>query len=405
MNLNSNKKFSYLKRLDQPVISYEILSSQDNKTLALDQNTGQLVSFTDNRQDIEDGQLLVDRYSLQSIARQALPSYRVAKCQRLPISKLHHISVYKNIKFNSAFFGGLQTCGSVWHCPVCAAKISEKRAIEVQQAIDYCQAQGGVVSFITRTVPHSHNDDLLTILTKYRQAEKALKGHRNYRSLVSQYGIFGSIKVYELTVGINGWHLHIHEILLHAGITPDVHFYEVLEDYLYTFWSESAMKSGFEKPSRAHGLQVQNGDFAAAYLAKFAKQTTSNWTLSREMTKQHIKKSKSGFSPFDLMRAYRDNPSELLLELITEYGLVMHGAQQLIWSRGLKKLVNIEIKTDETLATEIEEESILLGLLSLKQWKFIIKNDYRATVLIIAKTQGFNDLIEFLAAVGAPDFE
>jgi len=37
---------------------------------------------------------------------------------------------------DALYYAGLQTCGSPWACPLCSAKISERRREEVQQAID-----------------------------------------------------------------------------------------------------------------------------------------------------------------------------------------------------------------------------------------------------------------------------
>ena len=40
---------------------------------------------------------------------------------------------------------GLQTCGSVWVCPVCGAKVVERRRGEIQQAMAMHRACGGEV--------------------------------------------------------------------------------------------------------------------------------------------------------------------------------------------------------------------------------------------------------------------
>lgn len=406
-------KFTALCRVVLPAIQSEVIYSSGSSVQSVDVDTGELISSEliykkdgglGARVVPADSSAMVDRYSLQTVAKKALSKYRVAKCLRVPMSKNHHVSVYKNAKFNTVFFGGLQTCGSVWHCAVCAAKISERRADEVQQAINYCLMRGGWVSFVTRTVPHSDTDSLIDILTKYRLADKLYKGSRFYKSTLENYACFGCIKVFEITVGLNGWHLHVHEIMLHDAVTI-TNVYECLENNLYRFWADAAVKAGFDLPSRAHGLQVQNGDFAAAYLAKFGKETTSNWNSSRELTKQHIKKSKSGFSPFDLFRAYRDYPSAFLLDLIREYGETMHGARQLIWSRGLRNLIDLVEVSDVEIAAQLEEEAAVLGLISLEQWRFIIKNDLRCNVLLLAKYQGFVALTAYLLSMGCPPFQ
>ncbi len=51
--------------------------------------------------------------------------YRVAMCHRGTQGDAPRL--YTNPKGNRAEYRGLQTCGSVWHCPMCAAKISSKR--------------------------------------------------------------------------------------------------------------------------------------------------------------------------------------------------------------------------------------------------------------------------------------
>src|SRR5690606_39143584 len=60
----------------------------------------------------------------------------------------------------SAGFGGLATCGSVWACPVCSAKIAVRRASEVEQALNWNVERGGTVVFATLTVRHRRGQSL-----------------------------------------------------------------------------------------------------------------------------------------------------------------------------------------------------------------------------------------------------
>jgi hypothetical protein len=84
-----------------------------------------------------------ERYALQSAARSSLPSERVSKCLRVPTAPT--VDIHQTIVTGTFHFQNLQTCGSVWHCPCCAAKISEKRKNEVQQAITSHVSTGGEV--------------------------------------------------------------------------------------------------------------------------------------------------------------------------------------------------------------------------------------------------------------------
>src|SRR5256885_17042652 len=49
----------------------------------------------------------------------------------------------------------IMVCGSVWVCPLCAAKISEHRRVELEQAIARCIATGGAGYLTTYTIAHT----------------------------------------------------------------------------------------------------------------------------------------------------------------------------------------------------------------------------------------------------------
>ena len=101
----------------------------------------------------------VERFALQSVARDILPDSRTAKCLRI---RAHDsdVQVWKSKKHKTASYGGLQTCGSVWVCPVCGAKVVERRRGEIQQAMAQHRACGGEVHLLTLTAPHTRFDVL-----------------------------------------------------------------------------------------------------------------------------------------------------------------------------------------------------------------------------------------------------
>ena len=91
---------------------------------------------------------MADRFALQSVARSILPKSRTAKCLRIRAYQ-RDVEVWKSKEHNTASYGGLQTCGSVWTCPVCSSKIAERRRVEIQGAIATHRAQGGEVQLLT----------------------------------------------------------------------------------------------------------------------------------------------------------------------------------------------------------------------------------------------------------------
>lgn len=354
-------------------------------------------------------EIISDRFALQKTVAKLLPEFRISKCLHCVQSNARHISVYMSKKHKTVSVSNLQTCGSVWLCPVCAAKITERRRKEVNKAIEAHKAAGGSVSFVTRTTPHYKNDSLLSIRNKYRKADEKYRGHRAYKTTVKLKKVIGSIKVFELTVSdANGWHLHVHEVYFHdagafegAAVSSNPAYVQFLKEFeagLYERWRASALAAGFEEPSREHGLQVQNGDFAADYFAKWGVEPSTSWGADAELTKSHIKDSNKGYTPFALFRLYQETENEALVPIIQEYAHTMHGQKQLMWSRGLKARFAIDDLEDEELIEQLEDDAEEIGTICPMQWKFIVQNNLRTEFFILA-AQGFEVLTEFLSSI------
>ena len=84
-------------------------------------------SKIDEKNDVLEVQRAIrfERYAMQSVAKDLLPNERVKICLRHVAGD--NVEVRKHLKTEKAFYSGLMVCGSVWMCPVCASKISERR--------------------------------------------------------------------------------------------------------------------------------------------------------------------------------------------------------------------------------------------------------------------------------------
>ena len=93
----------------------------------LDTSTGEILTRTPQIARAE-------RWALKSVVNRLLSGERVSKCMvlRAPIpgQSLAPIEVHKGHTHGKAFYHGLMSCGSVWTCPICAAKIAERRRVE-----------------------------------------------------------------------------------------------------------------------------------------------------------------------------------------------------------------------------------------------------------------------------------
>ena len=335
----------------------------------------------------------VQRFALQSMARAILPESRTAKCLRIRAFD-SDVQVWKSREHGTASYGGLQTCGSVWTCPVCAAKIAERRRVELLDAMELHKAQGGAVYLLTLTTPHQRGDVLVELLAQQGKALQSFLRDRKVKEVFKEMGHLGQVRALEVTHGRksarnNGWHPHFH-ILQFCQVNGSEADRKDWTARLYMRWAAYCQKAGLGMPSYAHGIKLDDGTKASDYVTK--------WGLEDEMTKGHTKKAKAGGeSPFDLLRAaLADRQDKQAMALFREFSECFKGKRQLSWSNGLKARFFVDEKTDEELAQEKEDRAVLLGLLSVDQWRDVLKVDGRGVLLDIAAKGGWHNVQRYL---------
>ena len=343
----------------------------------------------------------VQRFELQDAARSILPDSRTAKCLRIRAFD-SDVQVWKSREHGTASYGGLQTCGSVWACPVCSAKIAERRRVELLDAMEMHKAQGGTVSLLTLTTPHQRGDNLVELLAQQGKALQSFLRDFTVKAVFAEMGHLGQVRALEVTHGRksvknNGWHPHFHILQFHQvkGSEADRKDWTAR---LYLRWVAYCEKAGLGTPSYAHGIKLDDGMKAAQYVTK--------WGLEDEMTKGHTKKGKAGGeSPFDLLRAVlADRTDRQAAALFKEFAQGFKGKQQLSWSRGLKARFMVDEKTDEELSQEKDDRATLLGLLTVDQWRDVLKVDGRGVLLDIAAKGGWPNVQKYLHFIeGARD--
>lgn len=325
-----------------------------------------------------------EKYQLQNAARKLRRGFPVTRCLRWAIPE-KHISILHSSEFGKAFYAGLETCGSVWECPVCAAKISERRRVEVLTAMTTHKAAGGHVLLLTLTNPHYFGDQLPDLLAGQAQAMRRMWSTRHAKRLLESIGFVGSIRALEVTHGSNGWHPHFH-ILLFVQAGLDL---ERVRREFYVMWSNCCRLAGLPAPSYQHGVSLEDGSKAERYVSK--------WGLENEMTKGHIKTAKGkGRTPFDLLRDSASGDKQAGA-LFVEFANAFKGKRQLVWSNGLKQRFAIEDCTDIELAERAEENAQLGQELSKDDWKTILSFDVRAEILEAFENGGAYEVAQCLA--------
>lgn len=332
------------------------------------------------------------RYQMQSVAKHILANNRVGICLRHQIEAYGTVDIYKHRQTRKAFYGGLMVCGSVWICPVCASKISERRKTELKQASEAHRNAGGSLTMLTLTFSHTKTDKLSELLYRLGKAMLKFRSGKRYNNLRDRLALIGSIRAFEVTYGENGWHPHIHLLNFHSN-EIDPWEMEELEDNFYNLWSSACVKNGLEA-SREYGVKLEDATEADQYIGKWGDLVQKKWGIDSEMTKANIKKGReNSLTPFDFLRIVVEDGDISYRSQFAEYAKAMKGRTQLYWSRGLKKQFLIEEKTDEQIAELKEEPADLLGGLSWQDWKYIIVNDYRAKLLDLIEKYGYEEAL------------
>lgn len=326
-----------------------------------------------------------ERYACQSVARKAVPKERVCMCLRKVNGS--NVEVHRHIKTDKAFYSGLWVCSSVWLCPVCAAKISERRRLEMEQGFKFHKEEGGKIAMLTLTFRHKKTDRLKDTMAKFAEATKKFMSGKAYNTIRLEMGLIGRIRVFEVTYGKNGFHPHIHMALFYMN---DVDLKRI-EKRMFSLWEKACLKVGLSANEK-HGLDLQPGEEAEKYLSKHG-----TWSLGQELSKSHIKKAKNeSMSPFDFLRKYLEEENEKYLKLFKEYAECFKGKRQVQWSPGLKERYLIIEKTDEQLATEQTEQADILGMLTYEDWKVILRKDARAKFLDCVEKYNFDIACEIV---------
>lgn len=371
-----------------------------------------------------------ERYWLLAAARGLL--YTEGRRQKLEFpNKVHattkckyihreQVRVLKSKEHDKAFFSGLVTCGSVWSCPVCSVKIQERRRLEIAKAIEWAYANGLQPVMVTLTFPHNSWDNVRNLLDGQKDALTRLRKGAAWDRFKEYSGYEGLIRALELTHGQNGWHPHTHEVWFVSrdavadlssdeakayeakkrgcSISDLVHLDDMRSEVIKR-WEIACRAAGMlddEKVAafRKHAVDVKGWCSASEYLAKM--DDAKHWGIDREMAKATSKAGKAkGMHPFGLLAEAAEG-NTLAGYRFVEYSLAIKGRAQLFWSRGLKKRVGIEEKTDEEVAEEETDKADSLGPLTDQDWILIRATGAQARVLDAAEDGGWPAILALL---------
>ncbi|MFI1608135.1 hypothetical protein ACH4YN_39555 [Streptomyces griseofuscus] len=295
---------------------------------------------------------------------------------------------------------GLMRCGRIWLCPVCAATIRHKRAEEITTAVVEWIRQGGIAYLVTFTARHGHADrlaDLMDALQGTRKTpdtprrpgayqrlitggtwagRRSSDGHRaaDREGIRDRIGYVGMIRATEVTVGqINGWHPHIHAIVLVGGrtegekadkrvvatFTPGDSALQEWEDHWRAVWTRTlrGVNPAFT-PDDRHGVDFKrlHTERDANDLAEYIAKTQDGKAPALELARADLKTAGGeNVTPFELLgrigdltggvpedEAQGQGSLEWNLARWHEYERATKGRRAIEWTRYLRSLLGID---------------------------------------------------------------
>lgn len=327
--------------------------------------------------------------------------FRTFDCRHVRTS--HFVEV-RHTEGLPANYRNLATCGSVWACPVCAAKIQERRRLELEHLVEWADGQGLQAIMVTFTFPHTGFDSLGDLLERQADAFKRFRRGSPFTKLKASIGFQGLVRSLEVTHGLaNGWHPHTHELWL---VDPKVG--QEIRARLVELWERACIAAGLLDPAdqakvhafRQHSVDVRLNATSGEYLAK--QDSSRKWGITHEVAKATSKAGKAkGVHPHEfLIRMAKGDEARYF-----EYLEAMKGKRQLFWSPGLKARCGLDDISDDDAALGGDDLDHL-GNLNQDEWDFIRSRRLAAQVLDAAELGGFDLILRYLKRQGykPPDF-
>ena len=329
---------------------------------------------------------------------------------------------------------GLSTCGRVWLCPVCNAKVMARRAVEIGAALTWAAVEGLHVIWGSLTVHHTSSSPLGHLIgvqqdawrhvvqgrTWTRASATATRAHVCSQTCESSCerkrdtydtgkdGRVGYIRASEITTGANGWHPHFHPIILWRGTAADA---QAFADQVVSRWCDGVQKAGgyASEHGGAQQLRVIGGVEIYDELARYVTKATYDPNRMALETvwsqgKTGRGRAKETVSHWSLLAAVEQG---LAVEIgqWSELEEATNGHRMITWSRGLRGFagLGVEVEDDEIVAEEVGTKDDTVAVLTTEGWRMVRdRPDILAMMLDQLESAGMAGLVNVLNLYGVP---
>jgi hypothetical protein len=295
-----------------------------------------------------------------------------------------------------ARFGGVQTCGSVWMCPVCHHAIMSGRREEIAAGGDdfIKEYPAGAAYLGTFTLRHRKFDDAKETRKAVLASWRRMLTGKPWQAAAKRYGCVMWVRSLEVTFGDSGWHPHIHAVFFvkdpdgvdEDGVVIPGARAEAFGTWLFERWATMVAREGYGKCSfNAWSWErAASRDAVTGYLTKGG--------FDSELTGAGVKKAAVGhYTPWQLL----DKGDPASLKIFHEYALAFKGARCITFSRGFRAEEQGEMELAE--AAPVGDQ---VGEMPSKVFNRIVFYGLYDDVLDVIETKGWAGATTMLARAG-----
>ncbi len=320
--------------------------------------------------------------------RHKIVSQRTQDCGCKTIG--HHAELNLNPRHSSVNITNIETCASVWQCPVCRAKIQQGRADQLRLLQQRFEADGGHTFMLTFTLPHYHGQGLRGLLGSHKDkaglsgAIARMRQHRTWRDFKAQAGYMADCRAMEVTHGDNGFHPHVH-MIVYTTKPADLPRAQAM---LSPLWADCCEAAGMDRPNE-HGVRATKG--VSDYLAK--------WGAASELSSDAVKQAKNGNRSVAQLESFMLTDPDSVKGILKEYYQAMKGRKLLTWAgENIRDLYLDDDVTDLELATDDHGQGRKLFNIHRTTWLQIYNTGRIGRMLSMVENSPQTGLFDFLQA-------
>jgi hypothetical protein len=225
--------------------------------------------------------------------------------------------------------------------------------------------------------------DLAPMLSGVAECWRKFVAGRWWLALRDALGIRAWVRGVESTHGPNGWHPHIHVLVLSSARDDEWAHHRPMIAERWARIVERVLGPAYV-PDMVHGVDARATD-ATSYIVKLGFEVSG-----------HAKVSAPGHvTPWDIARrvADTDGADARALALWKEWQIATFGHRALTWSQGARDILGREPKTDEECAEEpTAPTDVTVAVFSALEWRVLMLAGALSVLLDVAECAGPRDV-------------